>query len=315
VLIDANLRCSGHETTGTVLQTLDDAGIDVAVLRAPFLDDGGGAIADPGRWRAANAHVAKLVRGAGDRLVGLAFIDPSLPDAPQELRRTVDAGLAGAQMVPHGWYPHEERVQPAFEEAAALEMPLLFPSGLVIDGVSGRYGRPLLLEPLRAHRGLRVALTHLGWPWTDEALALGVVDRAQGLQDARAAFRLDLAFAAPSSCQPSLLQRALQVLGPGLLQFGSDCMLPCPGARIAERHACLTALLDRVGLSAAERNRIFARTAAAWLGRGAGTPSATACTPRTATLPKVELDAGHDAARDAAEPAPPDLREMAVQGH
>lgn len=275
MLIDAHLHCSGQETTSGVLRTLDDAGVDLAVLLAPFLAPGGRAIASASTWRAGNEHLARLVSGAGDRLVGFAFIDPQSPDAPQELRRAVDAGLAGAKLVPSGWYPHDDNVQATFEEAAALELPLLFHSGIFIDGRSGRFCRPVYFEALRAHPGARVALAHLGWPWTDEALAVGLIDRIHGVPDARAAFRFDLSYGAPPPYRLSQLRLALEVLGPGLLQFGSDCFLPCDGAAIIERRGWLVALMDELALGPGERAQIFAGTAAAWLGRGSGTPSAT----------------------------------------
>jgi hypothetical protein len=36
VVIDAHLHCTGDETTPDVLDALDDAGIDIGVLIAPF---------------------------------------------------------------------------------------------------------------------------------------------------------------------------------------------------------------------------------------------------------------------------------------
>lgn len=61
-MIDAHLHCTGQETTGDVLGSLDDADIDIGVLLAPFLSDGY-SLADPDSLRRANTHLARLVRG------------------------------------------------------------------------------------------------------------------------------------------------------------------------------------------------------------------------------------------------------------
>src|SRR3954467_14789346 len=106
-VIDAHLHCTGSESADAVLQSLDEADIDIGVLLAPFLDNGY-SLHDPGSLRRANAYLARLVQGHQDRLVGFAVLDPSQPDAVDDLQRAVDAGLRGVKMVPSGWYPYDE---------------------------------------------------------------------------------------------------------------------------------------------------------------------------------------------------------------
>ena len=274
MIIDAHLHCTGDETTSDVLESLDDADIDVGVLIAPFLDNGY-SLADPDAIRRANEHLAQLVRGYADRLFGLAVVNPALPGAADELRHAVETlGLRGAKMVPSGWYPESEAVQPTFAVASELALPLLFHSGVFIDGRASRFCRPIGFEPLRDHPGARVTLAHLGWPWTDEAIALGLIDRIHGVPEDACAFRFDLSFGPPPPYRREVLGKALEVLGPGLLQYGSDCFLPCPGRAIAERRDWLRDLLDEFDLDAAQRERIWSGTAAAWLGiAGQGVPS------------------------------------------
>lgn len=264
--IDAHLHCSGRETADDVLRTLDEADTDLGVLLAPFLSPGY-SLHDPASLRRANAHLARLVRGHGDRLVGFAVVDPRQPGAVQDLERAVDEGLAGVKMVPSGWYPHDEAVQPLFAAAAQRALPVLFHSGIFIDGRSSRFCRPVFFEALRDHPGARVTLAHLGWPWTDEAIALGLIDRLHGVPDDDCAFRFDLSFGAPPPYRRELLRRALAVLGPGLLQHGSDCFLPCPGAELVARRRELERLLEEIAVPQAVRERIFGGTAAAWLRR------------------------------------------------
>lgn len=266
MVIDSHLHCTGQETRDDVLRALDDAGIDTGVLLAPFLGDGY-SLADPASLRRGNDHLAKLVSSAPDRLVGMAVVNPADAGAPADLRRAIEAGLTGAKMVPSGWYPYDDHVQPTFAEAARLQLPLLFHSGIFIDGRSGRFCRPTFFEALRDHLGVRVTLAHVGWPWTDEAIAVALIDRIHGVPDADCVFRLDLSFGPPPPYRLEVLRRALEVLGPGSLQFGSDCFLPCSGAEIAERKGWLVQLLDELQVDDGVRTQIFSGTAATWLGR------------------------------------------------
>lgn len=246
------------------MSAFDGAHIDMGVLLAPFLSPGY-SLHDATSLRRANRHLAQLVRGHADRLVGLAVLDPSHPDALVALREAVDLGLHGLKMVPSGWYPHDDAVQALFAEAAQLGLPMLFHSGIFIDGRSGRFCRPVFYERLREHAGARVTLAHLGWPWCDEAIAVGLIDRIHGVPYEDAVFRFDLSFGAPPPWRLEVLRRALDVLGPGSLQYGSDCFLPCSAEHLTERRLVHEDLLDQVGADAEVRAQIFSGTAAAWL--------------------------------------------------
>jgi predicted TIM-barrel fold metal-dependent hydrolase len=264
MLIDAHLHCTGRETRSDVLATLDDAEVDIGVLLAPFLSDGY-SLGDSDSLQRANTHLAEIVKGESDRLVGFAIVNPLDPGAVDELQRAVDAGLRGVKMVPSGWYPYDDAVQPLFARAAQLKLPVLLHSGIFIDGRSSRFCRPVFFEALRDHPGLRATLAHVGWPWTDEAIALGLIDRINGVPDAESAFRFDLSFGPPPAYRLQVLKLALEVLGPGLLQFGSDCFLPCPGAELRERRGWLEALLAELEVPEDVQTEIFSGTAAAWL--------------------------------------------------
>jgi predicted TIM-barrel fold metal-dependent hydrolase len=266
MILDAHVHCSGAERSDAVLRAFDEARVDAAVLLAPFLSEGY-SLDDAESLVRANEHLARLVRGHADRLIGFAVVDPRDPRAPMQLRRAVETqGLRGVKMVPTGWYPYDRDVQPVFAEARALDIPILFHSGIFIDGRSGRFCRPSFFEALREHPGLRVTLAHLGWPWTDEAIAVGLIDRIHGVPADAAMFRFDISFGPPPPYRREALARALEVLGPELLQFGSDCFLPCSGAHIAERIGWVADLLDALEVDAAGRARIWGGTAAAWLG-------------------------------------------------
>ncbi|MDQ7990981.1 MAG: amidohydrolase family protein [Candidatus Dactylopiibacterium sp.] len=273
MIIDAHIHTTGRECARDVLDALDAAGIERGVLLAPFLSEGY-SLDDADSLRRGNAHLATLVAGHADRLAGLAVVDPRDPAAPADLRHAIETlGLTGAKMVPTGWFPYEDRVQPVFAVASELRLPVLFHSGIFIDGRSGRFCRPVFFEVLREHPGVRVTLAHLGWPWTDEAIAVGLIDRIHGIAPERVTFRFDLSFGAPPPCRRETLARALEVLGPELLQFGSDCFTPCPGSEFAERLGWLLALLDELGVHGAARHSVLCGTAANWLAPCADVPA------------------------------------------
>ncbi len=266
MIIDAHLHCTGRETTQDVLRALDEANVDVGVLLAPFLSEGY-SMHDATALERGNRHLAALVRGHTDRLIGLAVVNPILPGAAEATRLALDdLGLHGLKMVPSGWYPEDERAHVVYALACERGVPILFHSGIFIDGRSSRYCRPVYFEALRAHPGLRATLAHLGWPWCDEANAVGLIDLINGVPADQCQFRFDISFGPPPVYRESVLRNALAVLTPALLQFGSDRFLPCSGAHIAAARAEVERIFDALEVEAEARERIFHGTAAAWLG-------------------------------------------------
>lgn len=265
MIIDAHIHCSGEENTAEILQAMDWAGVDKAVILAPFLN-GSYSLHDGESLRSANRHLASLISGHKDRLIGFAVINPSLDNASQDLTRAHDLGLSGLKMVPAGWYPYDDCAHRIYDTASKLDMPILFHSGIFIDGKSGRFCRPTFFEAIREHPRLRVTLAHLGWPWTDEANAVGLIDLINGVPPDNSQFRFDISFGAPPAYRLDVLNKAIAVLTPELLQFGSDVFLPCAGDLIKSRIDDVVALLDRLNVDKHDRERIMGGTAAAWLG-------------------------------------------------
>jgi hypothetical protein len=108
----------------------------------------------------------------------------------------------------------------------------------------------------------------LGWPWCDEANAVGLIDLINGVAPNNSQFRFDISFGAPPVYRLEVLRKAIAVLTPGLLQFGSDVFLPCSGELIKSRMDDVAALLDELDIDEPTRQRIMGGTAAAWLGLG-----------------------------------------------
>jgi len=265
MILDAHVHCSGQERQDDVVRVLDEAGIDMAVLLAAFLTPPY-SLADADSLRAANTHLARLMRGRKDRLRGFAVVNPVHGTALEDCRHALEElQLDGVKMVPAGWFPHEDCARSVFDYVERIGCPMLFHSGIFIDGVSGRFCRPVEFEALRDFPALRVTLAHLGWPWSDEAIAVGLIDRIKGVAADDCQFRFDLSFGAPPVYRLEMLRKALAVLGPELLQFGSDCFLPCEARDFVGRRHELTDLLGELDTPRADIARIMAGTACAWL--------------------------------------------------
>jgi len=207
------------------------------------------------------------VRGHTDRLIGFAVVNPLHPQAADDLEEAIDrGGLRGLKLVPTGWYPYDDCAHKVYARAAKLGLPILFHSGIFIDGRSGRFCRPTFYEAVREHPSLRVTLAHLGWPWCDEANAVGVIDLINGVDPDESQFRFDVSFGPPPIYRFEVLRRALDVLGPRLIQFGSDRFFPCSGQHIRVLIDEVLRLLDELEVSGPDRERIMAGTASKWLG-------------------------------------------------
>jgi predicted TIM-barrel fold metal-dependent hydrolase len=248
-----------------VLRSLDEAGVDIAFLLAPFLTPPY-SLNDRASLRQGNRYLSDLVRHHTDRLMGFAVVNPLHPEAADDLEEAASfPGIRALKMVPTGWYPYDDCAHRVYAVAARLDLPILFHSGIFIDGRSGRFCRPSFYEAVRDHPGLRVTLAHLGWPWCDEANAVGVIDRINGVEPAESHFRFDLSFGPPPIYREEAFRKALDVIGPRSLQFGSDRFLPCSGAHIRAAIDEVAAILDQLGVAAGDREAIMSGTASDWL--------------------------------------------------
>ena len=265
MIVDAHIHCTGAESPDEVIRTLDEAGVDAAVLLAPFLTDPF-SLADARSLNAANEYLGNLVRDHKDRLVGFAVVNPRHATASQDLEKAVERyGLRGLKLVPSGWYPYDDCAHRVYETASKYDLPILFHSGIFIDGRSGRFCRPVFYEAVRDHPGLKVTLAHLGWPWCDESNAVGVIDLINGVKPEDSQFRFDISFGPPPIYRKEVLTRALAVLGPEMLQFGSDRFLPCSGGHIRSMIEEVKNLLETLDVSPSDQERIFCKTASNWL--------------------------------------------------
>ena len=92
-----------------------------------------------------------------------------------------------------------------------------------------------------------------------------MIDRIQGVDPAESQFRFDISFGPPPVYREEVFRKAIDVIGPRSMQFGSDRFLPCSGAHIRAAINEVTALFDQLGVGEPEREDIMWRTASDWL--------------------------------------------------
>ncbi|MGQ9662842.1 MAG: amidohydrolase family protein [Kiritimatiellia bacterium] len=179
-----------------------------------------------------------------DRFYGLAWINPLLPNACEVVEQAItELGFRGIKMIPHHWYPHDERLFPVYRKIEELGVPVVFHSGILWGhGDSSRFCQPVHYEVLINFPRIRFALAHIGWPWTDECIALAgrfaarVVRPDTGRQEhapraleqrvCEAQMFVDITLGAPRPYRTDALLKALAVLGDRRLIYGSDCGEP-----------------------------------------------------------------------------------------
>jgi predicted TIM-barrel fold metal-dependent hydrolase len=164
---------AGPRPEGTPVEELiaemDEAGIQHAVLRAWAAPEG---------WIITNDEIAALVQRFPDRFLGLATVGPRRPvEATGELRRAVsDLGLRGLHMLPWMWNlpPNDKHYYPLYVACVDLGIPFCLQVGHTGPLRPSEPGRPIpyLDEVALAFPELTIIGGHIGYPWTEEMIAL-----------------------------------------------------------------------------------------------------------------------------------------------
>lgn len=126
---------------------------------------------------ATNEQIAQIVAAHPGRFAGFASVDPALPDAPERLEHAFrDLDLRGLSLHPakQGFAPDDERAEPLYELCEQYDRPVVFHAGMSWEPRAPlAQSHPLAFErTIMEHPRVRFSLTHFGWPWVRETVAM-----------------------------------------------------------------------------------------------------------------------------------------------
>ena len=150
------------------IAAMDQAGVDQALISAWVA---------PRNVMISNDEVASFVRQAPDRLIGVGSVDIARPlQAVYEVRRCVrELGFKAIRVLPWLWEvpPTDRRLYPVYAACAELGVPFCTQIGHTGPLMPSEVGRPIYLDRVALDfPELTIVGGHIGYPWTDEAVAV-----------------------------------------------------------------------------------------------------------------------------------------------
>ena len=150
------------------IAAMDAANVDISLISAWQA---------PGKDMISNDEVASFVAEYPDRLVGVGSVDISNPMAAvREIRRCVeDLGFKAIRVLP--WLcdapPTDRRFYPVYVACCETSVPFCTQIGHTGPLMSSEVGRPIYLDRVALDfPELVIVGGHIGYPWTDEAIAV-----------------------------------------------------------------------------------------------------------------------------------------------
>jgi uncharacterized protein len=132
----------------------------------------------PGRILASNDRVAEFIQAHPDRFFGIACVDLERPlAAVRELERAVkELGFKALRILPWLWNlpPNDRLYYPLYVKCIELGIPFCTQVGNTGPLMPSEPGRPIpyIDEVALTFPELRIVCGHIGYPWTDEMIAL-----------------------------------------------------------------------------------------------------------------------------------------------
>jgi predicted TIM-barrel fold metal-dependent hydrolase len=124
-----------------------------------------------------NDEVAGFVAASAGRLIGVGSVDIRRPlAAVREIRRCVnELGFKAIRVLPWLWEvpPTDRRFYPIYTACAELGVPFCTQIGHTGPLMPSEVGRPIYLDQVAIDfPELTIVGGHIGYPWTDEAIAV-----------------------------------------------------------------------------------------------------------------------------------------------
>ena len=252
-IIDVHTHTSGSDADGPpngVVKCMNACGVEQAFMFAPLLSVHGLDLTDSSLddLRRHNDYIAHYCAASPERLLAFAVLNPNPAIAGGDGERAVqltieearrcyhELGIRGVKLVPDRWSVDDDHIESLLRELADLGMYVAFHCGIFLDERSSTYCRPALYEAVHRIRGFHGHLAHLGWPWVDECIATLAMEtfHAASTSPDRWQLKADLSFGCPPDWQVDSVRKAINMLPPDMLMYGSDCFWPCEATRYLE---------------------------------------------------------------------------------
>ncbi|HLX62230.1 MAG TPA: amidohydrolase family protein [Planctomycetota bacterium] len=232
---------------------LDKYKVDRCVLISSVTGDGGA--------------LGKTVQKHPSRLSGLFYLNPTLQDAMQRVRRGVEeAGLRGACFFPamHHYQPDDERLHPifatldragvvAFVHLGMFKMPIQEKLGLP-PSADLKYSNPIALHSVcNAFQNLKFIIPHFGSGFFQETLMLGTLCKNVYIDTSSSNSWIKLF---PGLTLESVFERALDIFGPDRVIFGTDSSSFPRGWR-EDNYKRQKQALEKIGAPKSDQEKIF----------------------------------------------------------
>jgi hypothetical protein len=150
------------------IHAMDEGGVSKALISAWYA---------PKNVMISNDEVAEFVAEAPQRLVGVGSVDISKPmEAVAEIERCVrELGFKAIRVLPWLWEspPTDRRFYPVYVACCQLGVPFCTQIGHTGPLMPSEVGRPVYLDQVCLDfPELVIVGGHIGYPWTDEAIAV-----------------------------------------------------------------------------------------------------------------------------------------------
>jgi predicted TIM-barrel fold metal-dependent hydrolase len=157
-----------EQPVAMTVQAMDEAGVDKSLISAWVA---------PGNVMISNDEVAGFAEQASDRLVGVGSVDIRKPmEAVREIRRCVEElGFKAIRVLPWLWEvpPTDRRFYPVYVACCEADVPFCTQIGHTGPLMPSEVGRPIYLDQVALDfPELKIVGGHIGYPWTDEAIAV-----------------------------------------------------------------------------------------------------------------------------------------------
>ncbi len=160
----------------TMVARMDEIGVQALLLPSADVPD----TAEPTDYALFTTRFEDVVEWAGKhprRFAGLFTIDPTM--GARGLRRAAEAlshaSFVGLQIHTHSWnrgFDHRD-YYPYYALAAEHDVPVVMQAGASGGREPSACGRPIGIDaPALYFESVDFVLSHTGWPWVEEALAM-----------------------------------------------------------------------------------------------------------------------------------------------